>query len=230
MIRKISPVGLWYTGFDRWGNSFSEDVGDLFEQYVGRVLRTIADAQVYPEIAYDPDGDKRSVDWIILWDNVVLLVEVKSTRSTQSIRMGTAHGWTDPKGRLGHAYTQIAKTSDLISGGHPKFSHIPKDLPRIGLILTMEPFPFIDARLMRDLIGVTASVPMRVCSINDLEWLVCLPDRSVGEHLLELTTDPAKEGWDVLGQEFAGVEFAPSAVLDQAWSAFPWSPGVGLSA
>jgi len=101
VIRKISPVGLWYTGFDRWGNSFSEDVGDLFEQYVGRVLRTIADAQVYPEIAYDPDGDKRSVDWIILWDNVVLLVEVKSTRSTQSIRMGTAHGWTDLKGRLG---------------------------------------------------------------------------------------------------------------------------------
>jgi hypothetical protein len=83
---------------------------------------------------------------------------------------------------------------------------------------------------MRDLIGVTASVPMRVCSINDLEWLVCLPDRSVGEHLLELTTDSAKEGWDVLGQEFAGVEFAPSAVLDQAWSAFPWSLGVGLSA
>jgi hypothetical protein len=230
VIRKISPVGLWYTGFDRWGNSFAEDVGDLFEQYVGRVLRTLADAQVYPEIAYDPDGDKRSVDWIVLWDNVVLLVEVKSTRSTQSIRMGTAQGWSDLRGRLGHAYTQIAKTSDLISGGHPKFSHIPKDLPRIGLILTMEPFPFIDAMLMRNLIGVTASVPMRVCSINDLEWLVCLPDRSVGEHLLEVVTDPAKEGWDVLGQEFAGVEFAPSAVLGQAWSAFPWSPGVGLSA
>jgi hypothetical protein len=94
----------------------------------------------------------------------------------------------------------------------------------------MEPFPFIDASLMRDLIGVTAPVPMRVCSINDLEWLACLPDRSVGGHLLEQMTDRDKEGWDVLGQEFAGVEFASSAVLDQAWSAFPWSPGVGLSA
>jgi hypothetical protein len=230
VIRKISPVGLWYAGFDRWGNSFAEDVGDLFEQYVGRVLRTIPDDRVYPEIIYDPNGDKRSVDWIVVWDNVVLLVEVKSTRSTQSIRTGTAQGWIDLKGRLGRAYTQIATTSELISEGHPKFSHIPKDLPQIGLILTMEPFPFIDARVMRDMIGFTPSVPMRVCSINDLEWLVCLPDRSVGEHLLELMTDPAKEGWEVLGQEFAGVEFAPSAVLDQAWSAFSWSPGVGLSA
>jgi hypothetical protein len=230
VIRKISPVGLWYTGFYRWGNSFSEDVGDLFEQYVGRVLGTIADAQLFKEVSYDPDGDKRSVDWIVVWENVVLLVEVKSTRSTQPIRMGTPRGWADLKGRLGRAYTQIAKTSELIGGGHPKFAHIPKDLPRIGLVVTMEPFPFIDAMLMRDLIGVTTSVPMRVCSINDLEWLVCLPDRSVGEHLLELMTDPAREGWDVLGQEFAGVEFAPSPVLDQAWSAaFPWFAGPGLS-
>jgi hypothetical protein len=230
VIRKVSPVGLWYAGFDRWGNSFAEDVGDLFEQYVGRVLRTIPDARVYPEIIYDPRRNKRSVDWIVLWDNVVLLVEVKSTRSTQEIRMGTAQGWIDLKGRLGRAYTQIEKTSDLVTEGHPKFSHIPKDVPRIGLVLTMEPFPFIDAGVMRDMIGVTPSVPMRVCSINDLEWLVCLPDRSVGEHLLMLLTDPAKEGWDVLGEEFAGVQFAPSAVLDQAWSAFPWSPGVALSA
>ena len=71
---------------------------------------------------------------------------------------------------------------------------------------------------------------MWVGSISDLEWLVCLPDRSVGQHLLELMTDHAKEGWDVLGQEFAGVEFAPDAVLDQAWRAFSWSPAAGLSA
>jgi hypothetical protein len=230
VIRKVSPVGLWYAGFERWGNASSDDVGDLFEQYVGRVLRTITDAQVYPEITYDPKRNMRSVDWIVVWHNVVLPVEVKSTRSTQSIRMGSAQGWTDLKGRLGHAYTQLAKTSDLIDQGHPKFSHIPKNLPRVGLILTMEPFAFIDATMMRDMIGVTPSLPMRVCSISELEWLVCLPDRSVGEHLLDLMTDPAKEGWELLGQEFAGVQFAPSVVLDQAWSAFPWSPGVALRA
>lgn len=228
VIRKISPVGLWYAGFDRWGNSFAEDVGDLFEQYVGRVLRTIPDAQVHPEIIYDPKGNKRSVDWIVQWDNVVLLVEVKSTRATQEIRMGTAQGWADLNRRLGHAYTQLETTADLIESGHSKFAHIPKNLPRIGLILTMEPFPFIDGRPIRDMIGVAPSVPTRVCSISDLEWLACLPDRCVGDHLLTLMTDPAKDGWEVLGHEFAGVEFASSEVLDQAWSAFAWSPGTAL--
>lgn len=228
VIRKISPVGLWYVGYDRWRNSFAEDVGHLFEQYVGRVLRTIPDAQVYSEVIYDPKRNKRSVDWMVLWHNVVLLVEVKSTRATQEIRMGTEQGWTDLKGRLGHAYAQLTTTSDLIERRHPQFSHIPHDLPRLGLVVTMEPFPFVDGRPMRDMIGVTPSLPMRVCSISDLEWLVCLPDRSVGDHLLNLMTDPAREGWEVLGQEFAGLEFAPSAVLDQAWSAFAWSPGVAL--
>jgi hypothetical protein len=132
----MNPVGLWYTGFDRWRNSFAEDVGDL-----------------------------------------------------------------------------LAKTSDLISGGHPKFSHIPKDLPRIGLILTMEPFPFIDARLTRNLIGVTTSVPMRVCSINDLEWLVCLPDRSVGEHLFDLMTDPARK----VGTSLARSSQGSSSRQAQCW-------------
>ena len=85
MIRKISSLGVWYTGVERWGESFAEDAGDLFQAYVGRLLQTIPDAAVYPEITYDPDGKKRSVDWIVVWNNVVLLVEVKSTRSTQSI-------------------------------------------------------------------------------------------------------------------------------------------------
>ncbi|MCT7371448.1 hypothetical protein A7R75_20835 [Mycolicibacterium llatzerense] len=224
VIRKISPVGLWYSGFDRWRNAFAEDFGHLFERYVGRVLGTIPDAKVHPEIAYDPDGNKLSVDWIVVWHNVVLLVEVKSTRSTDEIRMGTAEGWVALRNRLAKGYDQIALSSKLIGDDHPKFSHIPKDLPRIGLIVTLEPFPFIDAGLVRDELGVTPSVPMRVCSINDLEWLVCLPDRSVGEHLLELVTDADREGWGVLGQEHAGIEFAPSTILEEAWNAFPWAP------
>lgn len=76
VIRKISLSGIWYAGVSRWAEPFAEDVGDLFEQYVGRLLKTIPNATVYPEIHYDPDGDKRSVDWIVVRDNAVLLVEV----------------------------------------------------------------------------------------------------------------------------------------------------------
>jgi hypothetical protein len=223
VIRKISPVGIWYAGFDRWQHSFAEDVGDLFEQYVGRLLRTIPETQVHKEIVYDR-GQQRSVDWIVIWDNAVLLVEVKAARSTDPIRMGTPEGWTELATKLGTASRQLARTAERIAEGHVRFAHIPSNLPRVGLIVTMESFSFVDAGLMRSRAGLVPSVPMRVCSVDLLEWLVCLPDRSVGEYLVELMNDPSKEGWDVLGTDYAGIEFAPNAVLDQAWSSFRWSP------
>ena len=172
---------------------------------------------------------KRSVDWIILWDNAVLLIEVKSARATQAIRLGGAAGWTALTDKLGQAYNQLATTSQLIDDAHPKFSHIPRNLPRIGLILTVEPYPFVDAGMIRSMFGAAPTIPTRVCSVNTLEWLVCLPDRSIGEYLVNLMTDPAKEGWEVLGgDEYAGVEFRPNPVLDQAWNTFRWSPAVDI--
>lgn len=227
VIRKISLSGVWYAGVTRWLEPFAEDVGILFEQYVGRLLEIIPDATVHSEIHYDPDGDKRSVDWIVVWDNAVLLVEVKSARATEAIRMGSTAGWTALGDKLGQAYEQLATTSQLIEARHPKFSHIPHDRHRIGLILTVEPYPFLDAGVIRSMFGAAPVIPTRVCSINTLEWLVCLPDRSVGEYLVDLMTDPVKEGWEVLGgTEYAGVQFRPNPVLDQAWASFRWSPTV----
>jgi hypothetical protein len=222
VIRKISPTGIWYAGVERWGQPFAEDVGDLFEQYIGRLLSTVPDAQVYSEIVYD-DGQNRSVDWIVVWDNVVLLVEVKSARPTEPIRMGTPTAWTQLKTKLGRAYEQISKTDQRIVEGHPKFSHIPRNLPRIGLILTMELFPFMDAGPIRSMVGASPSVPMRVCSSNLLEWLVRLQDRSLGQYLVDLMNDATKEGWEV-GSDLEGIETSPNAVLDQAWSSYQWSP------
>jgi hypothetical protein len=39
LFRKVSPLGLYYARAAQWGNVYTEDVGDLFEQYVGRQLR-----------------------------------------------------------------------------------------------------------------------------------------------------------------------------------------------
>jgi len=95
VIRKISPQGIWYADVYHWGQAFADDVGDLFQQYVGRLLSTIPDAQVYAEIVY-AKGQNWSVDWIVVCDNVILLVEVKAARSTEDIRKGTPEAWGDP--------------------------------------------------------------------------------------------------------------------------------------
>jgi hypothetical protein len=156
-----------------------------------------------------------------VWDNVVLLVEVKSARSTESIRIGTAEAWTELTTKLGHAYSQIAKTDQLIANCHPAFSHIPQNLPRVGLILTMESFPFMDAGPIRSMVGASPSIPMRVCSSHLLEWLVRLQDRSLGEYLVDLMHDATKEGWEI-GSDLVGIEYGSNAVLQQALDSYQW--------
>jgi len=38
VFRQASPLGLYYTGLARWGKAFADDLGELFEVYVGRQL------------------------------------------------------------------------------------------------------------------------------------------------------------------------------------------------
>ena len=62
IMRKVSPQGIYYAGADKWHNSFTDDMGDLFEQCVGRQLKLIPDAAVYPEIIYGPQR-KKTIDY-----------------------------------------------------------------------------------------------------------------------------------------------------------------------
>lgn len=222
VVRKISPQGIWYAGVDEWGNAFAEDVGDLFQEYVGRLLSTIPDVQVHREIVY-AKGQNRSVDWIVVWDNLVLLVEVKAARSTADIRKGTPEAWDELAKKLGRAHIQISKTDEKISERHSKFCHIPPNLPRIGLIVTAEPYPFIDAGMILSIIGASPAIPTRGCSCNVLEWLVRLKDRSLSEYLADFMNDPSKEGWE-LDADLPGVAVGPNPVFEQAWNSYRWSP------
>ena len=220
VIRKVSPLGIWYSGVARWGNTFAEDVGNLFEQYVGRQLQTIPGAQVHPEILYGKD-EKRSVDWIAVCDNAVLLVEVKSVRPTDPVRLGSPTAWSVLTEKLGHAYKQIAVTEQLLVDGHPEFSQIPQDRPRLGLIVTMEPFAFANALPIRSRYGISTPIPTAVCWSEELEWALMLKDQTIDSYLLGLLTNPAKEGHDI-SADLAGIEMGRNAVLDHGWDSYKW--------
>lgn len=221
MIRKISPLGIWYSGYEKWGKPFADDVGEFFEQYVGRVLKLIPDATVYPEIVYGNE-DNRSVDWIVVCDKAVLLVEVKSVRPTDPVRLGSPDAWTELTKKLARAFEQVEKTNQLIARPEPEFSYIPNQLPRIGIIVTMEPMPFANAGPVRSRFAPLTSIPTTVCSSEKLEWIVSLQDRTVDDYLLEFLTAPEKAGWDVAG-DLVGTEFGRNAVLDEAWASYLWS-------
>ncbi|MFE7614814.1 hypothetical protein [Streptomyces sp. NPDC057496] len=55
---KVSHMGLHHTGRDHYTDdetfkAFTHDLGELFEQYVGRQLRLLPVAEVHPETAHE---------------------------------------------------------------------------------------------------------------------------------------------------------------------------------
>ncbi|WP_132435440.1 MULTISPECIES: hypothetical protein [unclassified Rathayibacter] len=49
---RSSPLGIIYSGLDRWGTAFTRDAGNLFEQYVGRQLALMPSEALLPEIDF----------------------------------------------------------------------------------------------------------------------------------------------------------------------------------
>ena len=82
----------------------------LFEQYIGRQLRLLPCAWVLPEITYGPKSSRRTVDWIVVLSEVVLLVEVKSAIPAEPVRLGTLDAADAVLRKLGKAVASPTET------------------------------------------------------------------------------------------------------------------------
>ncbi len=221
IVRQASPLGIFYTGVRHWGSSFARDLGALFESYVGRQLTLIPDAEILPEIAYGRNKGFLSVDWFAVFDDIVLLVEVKSARPTESIRVANAKAGEDLLRILGHAVEQLNVSASTIRTGEPGFEQIPSDRPLVGLIVTMEPFHNVNATFGPVTLP-NCDIPFAVCSAIELEALVTLLDVSIGRLVHGHLTDPGKRGWSIKGA-LVGHEHGRNAVLDAGWASYPWT-------
>jgi hypothetical protein len=218
IIPKGSPLGLYYMGIAHFGNDFARELGDLFEQYVGRQLRQLPDAEVHAEIVYQ--DERRSVDWIVLFEDLVLLVEVKSTRPTQQLRLGVLDRTSAALRQIKHAYQQLETTAALITDRNPSFRHIPADRPIHGLVVTMEPFHTANAPFQKEVRSNT-DIPVTVCSATELEHLVTLRDASASQLLLERHGDPLTSTYS-LNTSLVGRSVGRNAILDAGWDSYPW--------
>ena len=123
---------------------------------------------VQPSINWIEKGEsKETVDWIVDFEDVRLLVEVKSTRPNEKVRLGTDKAVTELTKGLERAFKQVEETAEYIRNRHPAVQHIPDDRPMIGLVVTMEPFHIVNAPPYRDLLPCT-TVPTRVCAAFEL--------------------------------------------------------------
>ncbi|MFJ9167363.1 hypothetical protein ACIRN5_23675, partial [Lysinibacillus fusiformis] len=226
-LAKVSPFGLYYSGWEVHKQTFANDLGDLFEQYVGRQLGLIKGATVHPEIKYrdEKKNTVKSIDWFVVLDDLVLLVEVKSARPTASLRLGPLEWATEIEAKLAKAVNQLQKSADRVTDGDPAFAHIPSDRQLLGMVVTMEPYHLVNSSEFRSVLP-TATFPVTVAAVSELEDAVVVGDTTVSDLLRTGSTSP--DGWSIRAS-LDGRIFGENPILAKAWETLPFSKALPAS-
>ncbi len=223
VFQRLSASALYFAAVDALDkaqvNAFTRDIGVVSQEYVGRQLQLIPNGSVLPEIVYD--GDQRSIDWFVIFDELVVLIEVKSTRMSHLARMGGNKLEADVQRCIGKAYGQVARTNGLLNDGHPSFAAIPTDRPRIAIVATLEPYWGANSQFLGEFLP-EPPIATTVASLRALERLVDVL-RAVGDPspLLEVLADPDRRTWNI---EIAlpDVRTSKNPLLAAAWDRLPW--------
>lgn len=232
ILMRVSTLGIYFIGLGACESrgeqdGFTRDFGTIFQAYIGRQLEALAEAEVLPEIRYD--GNRRSVDWFIVWPGMVVLVEVKSTRLTQEARQGTPRLDVDINRTLGKAFEQITNSADLILAGHPAFRQVPGDRPLFGMVITLEPYYLMNSPPIRALLP-KPRVPTLVAAAREIERLVSVwAEDSAQQFLGDAYQDAEKSTWDLSSVIGTRAPDARNALLDEAWGCLPWSNRSGAA-
>lgn len=227
ILHRLSPIEQYYEGVGRWGNAFARDLGELLEDYVGRQLGTLPGATVHSEISYGgkSGNEKKSVDWIVEFDDLVLLVEAKATRLPAAPRAGDETTQDAVAKTLARAFKQIDMTHQLILDRADGFAHLPADLPFVGLVATLDPWYVSNSGFARDFLP-PPQVPTLIGSVRSIEALAAIGQRRPASELLSLVSGDAElSTWDMgtsLGSFREGTDNNP--ILDAAWESYPFNP------
>jgi hypothetical protein len=216
---KATPWGVYFTLLDHFGPTFASDLGNLFEQYIGRQLRLLPGAQVLPEITYGPKSARsKTVDWIVVLPEVVLLVEVKSAIPTEPVRLGTPDAVDAIVGKLGKAIDRIDVTAQLIVDQDPALAAVPADRPVLGLAVTLEPFHIANAFILLP----AGRTPVTVADAAEIEVLVTITDTPPGQLLLERADGNVRCTYS-LDTALYEHEHTLNPILDEAWNSCLWA-------
>jgi len=234
ILHRLSPIEQYYEGVRRlgWGEAFTRDLGELFEDYVGRQLGTLPGATVHAEISYGGKrkNEKKSVDWIVVFDDLVLLVDAKATRLAAGPRAGDEETKARVSKALSRGFEQIDRTHQLILDRADGFSHLPTDRPFVGLVATLDPWYITNSGLARDFLH-QPRIPSLVGSARSIETLVAIGQRRPASETLKLISgDSEMSTWDL---DTSLARFAEptdnNPILDAAWDTFPFNPSLAAA-
>jgi hypothetical protein len=209
----MSVGNLYHRGQARWPN-FTAHLGQLVEAYVGRQLQSVKYGEVLPEIRYRKGQDK-SIDWIWITPEAVILVECKSGREPLDVKSGTVPAGANVERYLGKARTQIDETADRIEERHQAFIHIPSDRPIISVTVTAESFYLGNSSLSE--YRVPGRIPNRVLSLSELEHLCSHGPSAIMDSLRRFVVDDLHRPWN-MGQALKPhSRQGRNSIIEEAW-------------
>jgi len=193
IVAKASPASIYHLGFENLGKGFPDDLGHVFQHYVGRQLGLMEHPrEVIPELRYGPArAFVDSCDWFLDLPDMLVLIECKSRQPIENLRIGS-DAWIDViADSTGHGIEQLNKSHrniDVIGELNPR---IDPGKPRVGLVVTMEPFYINENWFVRERL-IEAEFPIGVISVGELESLVTL----AADELAEALRDASDEAQD----------------------------------
>lgn len=224
--QRASVNGLYFAGVSRWGDAFTRDLGVVLEGYAGEQLALLGPTVLKHDLEYE--RGQNAVDWIVVLDDIVLLVESKSARVAVPGRLALKPYIEDVRRDVGHGLSQIDKTHDLIVAAHPAFDFVPKDRPIRGIVVTAEPHHLINAsRIGQYLTHATPAVIMSIGEFEDaVEEELCKPG-SLWQDITDVPSEDAGSVRRILHdrRKAWGAGGRPrNPILDKAWQRLPFKP------
>lgn len=190
VIQKALPPSVYHLGLREYGENFTHDLGAVFQHYTGRQLNMLeGQREVLPEVRY---GTRRqqldSCDWFLALPHLLVLVECKARQPVESLRTGGSQWMSSVEGSIGKGIKQVNRSNAEIAQIAAVDERLDQTKPRVGLVVTLEPFYVNQNFAMWDKLPKSA-FPVGVLSVGELEHLVRLRSDELERLLLAASAE-----------------------------------------
>ena len=176
-----NSIGIFYEMFNRYGIEFANYFGEVFETYVGTVLRHCGKSiELIPESAVRatyPSEKGKAPDWIIVDGDSAILVECKATRfSRAALLTGAESAISDSLKQVIKGLGQLADFRNACLAKRTGIEKLNKCETFRPVLVTLEPLYLINSRFFREylddqLAALNVHLPWRILSVDELEKL-----------------------------------------------------------
>jgi hypothetical protein len=219
IIARAQPPAIYHLARRVLGDEFTRDLGAIFQHYTGRQLGLVEGSRtVIPEVQYKQRKDSfASCDWFLDLPGLLVLIECKARQPIEEVRTAADDWLRTVKTSVGKGIDQINRSNNHITAIGAEDPRIDATKPRVGLVVTLEPFYIDQNWLVWDELPAP-DVPIGVVSIGELESLVLLDADELANALRD-TADSAQENVMLLAPAFAATAGRENALLTSTYDA-----------